>query len=104
MTFIARTSAPVFQSPSATKPIALGHQPLHRQPRQLCQPMQILKGGRESLELTLRQKCPQSQFDPRRLPQRWPHRRRSSRNFGRNHVTCLRIRDQPVDFLFAGRR
>ena len=46
MTFIARTSAHVFQSPSRAKAVAVGHQPLHREPGKLLQAVQILKRGR----------------------------------------------------------
>ena len=46
MTFIARTSAQVFQSPSRAEAVAVGHQPLHREAGQLLQAVQILKRGR----------------------------------------------------------
>jgi len=75
MTFIARNSAAVFQSPSAPKAVAIGHEPLGGNAGQLRQPAQILKRGGEALEISGLQKRAQpssmraaSRTEPCRAP------------------------------------
>ncbi len=50
MTFMDRTSAAVFQSPSRAEPVSVRHQPLHREARKLRQAVQLLEGGGECVE------------------------------------------------------
>ena len=71
MTFIARTSAAVFQSPSRGETVAVRHQPLRRDAGQLGQTVQILKRRGEALEIPARQKCAQPDFDARGFADRF---------------------------------
>ncbi len=63
MTFIARTSAHVFQSPSRAKAVTVGHEPLHRQAGQLRQAVQIFERRGEAFEAAGVQKHAQAQFN-----------------------------------------
>ena len=69
MTFIARTRAAVFQSPSPAEAVALGHQPLRREARKLPQSVQVFERRREALEAALLEKGAQAQFEPRAIKQ-----------------------------------
>ncbi len=58
--------------PLSSVTIAVGHQALHRQARQLPQPMQIFKRVGEAGKTTFLQERPQTQFNACRLFQRLP--------------------------------
>ena len=54
----------------ASEAVALGHQPLWREARELPQSVQIFERGREALEAAVLQKGAQAQFEPRAIEQR----------------------------------
>jgi hypothetical protein len=60
ITFMVRTSAAVFQSPSPPEAIAVCHQPLRGDTRQLPEAVQILKGVCEGALAALLKECPQA--------------------------------------------
>jgi hypothetical protein len=49
--------------------VAVGHQPLRRDPRKLLEPMQVLEGVGEAVEAALLEEGAESQLDPRRVTQ-----------------------------------
>ena len=50
------------------KAVAIRHQPLRGQSRQLCQSVQILERRGEALEIALFEEAPHPDFDPRGFP------------------------------------
>ncbi len=97
MTFMARTRAAVFQSPSARNRI---HRPSNadRDPRKLRQTVQILKRIGEGIANPVSfQKMPQPHLDSCRLPQRLTLAPARTQRLGR---PCILHRIQPSAFLF----
>src|ERR1017187_10798237 len=58
--------------PVALRPeaVAVGHEPLDREPRQLAQPVQVLERGREALEAALFEEGAKAELDPRGVAKR----------------------------------
>ena len=85
----SRTSAAVFQSPSRAEAVAVGHQPLHGDPRQLRQPVQVLERVGERPEAAVRRGTRAG--PPRSAPRRAATRaaRRPRRSSGASVVRVL---------------
>jgi hypothetical protein len=78
------------------KSIAVGHQPLRREARELPQPVQIFERGGEALEAAVFQKGAQAQFEPRAIAERFVPGA-SLAQFGRDRVAVLVFVRQRLD-------